>query len=426
LIDAEFHEDLASVLGSPNRSRHSIMAAGPIPSNDMRGIVVPDREEDFSADPVELFFDLVFVFAFSRLVYHLVHHPDWAGFGEFALLFVMIWLPWTQFTWSANAVPGNTRPVRLLFLVATVASVPMAGSVTTALDNGAPAFAISLSVILAMALFTMIVGLEDHPGVRTSALRYSIPNWIAIVLMIAGSFLDHDARIVAWIAALTVVVIGTIRAGSSEWLVRPGHFAERHGLIFIVALGEVIVAVGTPVVNELEGGSGLPGRTVVVLVVAGTFACLLWWGFFDRPSPALEHGHSHTDTDVERGRFARDVYTYIHMPLVCGVILSAAAIEEIALHPSDVVPTAFRWMLFGGLALYLLSVAAAVARAFKAIAIERIAATAFLALIIAMARDMDGLVLLIVVDLVLLVMLVVEHLRVEVQHRTVPITRAES
>jgi low temperature requirement protein LtrA len=111
----------------------------------------------------------VFVFAFSRLVYHLVHHPDWAGVGEFALLFMMIWLPWTQFTWSANAVSGNQRTVRALFLVGTVASVPMAASITTALDDGGGSFAIPLAVILSLGLFTMLFGL---PATTTSA-----PPW---------------------------------------------------------------------------------------------------------------------------------------------------------------------------------------------------------------------------------------------------------
>ena len=98
----------------------------------MKGVDLPPAEDDFTADPVELFFDLAFVFAFSQLVAHLVHHPDWVGVGEFLLLIVMIWIPWSQFTWSANAVAGNARPVRVLFLIGTVASVPMAASITTA------------------------------------------------------------------------------------------------------------------------------------------------------------------------------------------------------------------------------------------------------------------------------------------------------
>ena len=94
----------------------------------MRGIELPERTEDFTADPVELFFDLAYVLAFSQLVGHLVHHPTWRGVGEAALLLWLLWLPWSQFTWSANAVSGNGRTVRVLFLVGTAISVPMAAS----------------------------------------------------------------------------------------------------------------------------------------------------------------------------------------------------------------------------------------------------------------------------------------------------------
>lgn len=129
----------------------------------MRGIPIPPREDDFTADPVELFFDLAFVFAFSRLVYLLVHDPTWSGVGEFALLFIVMWLPWTQFTWSANAVAGNRREVRSLFLVATVASVPMGASVTTALYGSGLVFAVSVAVIQAIGMVTMWIGLGTSP-----------------------------------------------------------------------------------------------------------------------------------------------------------------------------------------------------------------------------------------------------------------------
>lgn len=304
-------------------------------------------------------------------------------------------------------------------MVATVACIPMAGSVTTALGDGGPAFAISLSVILAMGLWTMIAGLEDHPGVRSSVVRYSIPNWISIVLVVGGSFLDRTPRIVLWVAAMLIVIVGTVRAGGDEWLVRPGHFAERHGLILIVALGEVIVALGLPVVDALEDGAGLPGRTIVVLVAAGVFAGLLWWGWFDRPGPSLEHRHESLEGGTARGRFARDVYTYAHFPMVAGVILAAAGLEEITLHPTDPVPTAFRWMLVAGVGLYLVSVVVAIARAFRVVAVERVVAIGVVAGVVALASELDGVVVLVVVDAVLLAMLVVEHLRVEVRYRTV-------
>lgn len=383
----------------------------------MRGIAVPDRTEDFTADPVELFFDLVFVFAFSRLVVHLVDTPTWNRVGEFSLLFLMIWLPWTQFTWSTNAVSSSSRPVRLLMLVATVASVPMAGSTTAAFDDGGPAFAISVSVILAMGLLTMITGLADEPDVRASIVRYSVPNWCAIALMIVGSFLEREVRIGFWITAIAIVVAGTIRAGSSEWLVRPGHFAERHGLIVIIAFGEVVVALGVPVAANLDDGGNLSAPTLAALVAAGTFAGLLWWGYFDRPSPAIEHRHTEHHDPIDAGRFARDVYTYIHTPIVAGVLVSAAALEQITQHPTEPLPSAFRWMLFSGLALYLLGVSLAVARAFRVVAVERTVATVVMGIAIASANDVDALVLIVIVDAILFAMLAIEHQRVEVKYR---------
>jgi len=326
----------------------------------MRGIDVPPREEDFTADPVELFFDLAFVFAFSRLVYLLVHQPDWTGVGEFALLFWLIWLPWTQFTWSANAVSGNNRKVRIAFLIGTVASIPMAASVTTALEDGGFSFAIPLAVILSLGLFTMFAGLERGSAEYASMTMYSIPNLVAVAILIVGAFFDRDVRTLLWVGAVAVVIHGTVRAGNSEWLVRPGHFDERRGLILIVALGEVIVAVGIPVVDELEDGNGLPGRTLTALVAAGTFACLLWWAYFDRVNPALEHRHEAQASVLDSGFFARDVYTYGHLPIIAGIIVIAAALEEIILHPKDVLAVEFRWMLFAGLVLFFGGVAISV------------------------------------------------------------------
>lgn len=380
----------------------------------MRGVDVPDREDDFTADPVELFFDLVFVFAFSRLVYHLVHLPTWTGAFEFALLLLMIWLPWTQFTWSANAVSGNTRPVRVLFLVATVASVPMAGSVTAAFDGGGgPTFAISLSVILSMALFTMILGLEDGHEARASIIRYSVPNWVAMGVMIVGSFLPRDPRTVCWIVAVVIVVVGTVRAGSSEWLVRPGHFAERHGLIVIVALGEVIVALGLPVVDSTEQGSGLPGLTLAALVASGVFAGLLWWAFFDRPNPAMEHRHERIDDPILRGRYARNVYTYAHFPIVAGIVLSAAALEEITQHPGDQLATPFRWMLATGLVLNLLGIVLAIWLSFRVLAKERLIGAGIVVVVILLTGRLTGLEQLLVMDAVVFLMLVAEQVRIE-------------
>jgi low temperature requirement protein LtrA len=379
----------------------------------MRGIEVPDRTEDFTADPVELFFDLAYVFAFSQLVGNLIHDPTWGGVGEAALLFGLLWLPWQQLTWSANAVSGNGRGVRLILLMATAVSVPMAASTSSALDAGGPVFAVTLALIMALGFSIQMLGSTSGTAHRRSIARWVTPNVAAVAVLIGGSFVDGDARILLWVVSLVIVLAAMVAAGRGEWLIRTGHMAERHGLIVIIALGEVIVAIGLPVVDALEGGDGLSSETLMALLASGVFACLLWWGYFDRPGPSLEHRGAGLDGDVARGRYVRDVYTWAHAPIVAGIIVSAAALEEIALHPGDAVDASFRVMLAGGLALGMVGISAAIWRAYRVVAVERLAGAGLVALVVVAGGSLDGVQLLVLVVLVMAATLVVEHIRVE-------------
>ena len=353
------------------------------------------------------------MFAFSQLVGLLIYGPDWAGIGRVTLLFLLLWLPWQQFTWSANAVSGNGRSIRLLFLVATVASVPMAASISTAFGAGGPAFVASLGAIMVIGLATQLLSLDLSSPEGRAAIRWAAPNLVGLAVLVIGAFAQGNARTLWWSLTVVVAIGAMVAAGSGEWIVRGGHFAERHALIVIVALGEVIVALGLPVVSSLEDAGGLPGTTVAVLVAAGVFAGLLWWSYFDRPSPALEHRIETLAGSNDRGRYVRDVYTWAHAPLVAGIILSAAALEEIALHPGDPVPFEFRLMLLGGMGLTVLGVSAAVWRAFRAVPKERIAAMVVLAAVLLTAGSWSGLTVIVVVDLVMFATLAVEHRRIE-------------
>ena len=378
----------------------------------MRGIELPERTEDFTADPVELFFDLAYVLAFSQLVGHLVHHPTWRGVGEAALLLWLLWLPWSQFTWSANAVSGNGRTVRVLFLVGTAISVPMAASVSTAFGPGGPVFAVSLALIYALAASTMALGVERGSDVYRSIRSFGLLSAAGTVVLIAGSFLDGGPRVAAWILSGAIVLVAMLLSGDGTWIVRVGHFAERHGLIVIIALGEVIVAIGLPVVDSLEAGEGVPARTLVALAASAVFASLVWWGYFDRPGPALEHRGQQLD-EGDRGRYVRDVYTLGHVWIVAGIILSATALETIALHPAEPISVAFRAMFAGGLALAVAGVAFGVWVAFRVVAVERVAFVVALVLLILTLGSLDGLWILIGVDVLIALTLVVEHRRIE-------------
>ena len=392
----------------------------------MRNIPIPGREEDFTADPAELFFDLSFVFAFSRLVFHLVHYPTLKGFGEFVLLFTLIWIAWSHFTWSANAVAGNSRFVRAVFMVATAISLPMAASLEAPFGAGSMVFAVTVSAILTMPIVLGTVLLRDEDAVRASNNRYLLFTLVGIIFVLAGGFTTGAWQIGLWIAAVAVLIFNTIDGGGGDWLVRPGHFAERHGLIVIVALGEVLVAIGAPVVETLADGRGFEGNLMAALTASGILAGILWWSYFDRPLPALEHRHEQLSDANERALFARDVYTYNHFFIVGAILVAAAALEEIMLHPADPLPNAFRWMLFLGISVYLLGVVLSIVRAYSVVAVERLVAVATLAVLIALTASLAGLWLLIAVDIVLLAMLVIEYYRVEVAQRPVHVSSRSS
>ncbi len=378
----------------------------------MKGIELPPLTEDFTADPVELFFDLAYVFAFSQLVGLLLADPTWAGVGRAALLFGLLWLPWQQLTWAANAISGNGRPVRLLFLVATVISIPMAASTSTALAGGGPVFALSLTGIMLIGFRMQTLGAVGRSDYRDVVYGWITPNLVAIAVLVVGSFYQGNTRLLLWIGTAAIVLWAMIRAAEGEWPVRSGHFAERHGLIVIVALGEVIVAIGIPVVATLQAGDSLSAATISALLASGAFAGVVWWAYFDRPSPGLEFAASRLD-GKQIGHFVRDVYTWAHAPLVAGIILAAAALEEIALHPEDGVALHFRVMLAGGLFLFLMGVFLAVWRAFRARATERLVGAIVIAVIASVGGSLHGVALLSLVVVVMFAVLLAEHRRIE-------------
>lgn len=383
---------------------------------DVKGLPLPDPTADFTADPVELFFDLAFVFAFSQLVYLLVHHPTWGGAGEALLLFMILWFVWSVFTWAANAVQGNARAVRAIFLIATAVSVPMGASVTTAFDSGGGTFAICASLIVLLGIGLQIWGLSSV-GASSAEYRtvvsYGIPNIAATLLLIVGGFLDEGPRTVVWLVFLAFILSGIFWARSGDWIVRPGHFAERHGLIVIIALGEIVVAIGISVVNSLSEADGLPNDTLVGLVAAGVMAGLLWWSYFDRVNPAIEHKGNELE-GRDRAHFIADSFTLLHVFIVGGIIALAAAAEEVLLHPTDPVPTAFLVMLAGGLVMFFGGIVAGAYRAYRVIARERFGAAAAVVLVAFIGKSWDGVYHLIAVDVILLVTLMIEHYRIEV------------
>ena len=377
----------------------------------MRGLLIPDAGEDFTADPVELFYDLAFVFAFSQLVGYLIHHPTWQGGAEAALLFGILWLPWSWFTWSANAVPGNQRSVRAVFLVATAITIPMAASTGAAFGDGGLVFALSGAAIMLMSIALQVLALDRESATFQAAISLAAPVLVALALLVAGGLVDGAARVWLWIAMVVIIFLATAAAGNGEWIVRAGHFAERHGLILIIALGEVVVAIGIAVSGEV-GEGGLSNELWLAMISAGALAGLLWWAYFDRVVPALEHKCEETDAS-DRGRYARNVYTWAHAPIIAGIITAAAATEEILLHPSDELYQEFRIMFVIGLALFFGGIALAVYLAYRVLAYERLIGLAVITLLMIVGGSIAGMWLLLAAVAIIAVTLVAPHQRIE-------------
>jgi len=160
----------------------------------VKAIPLPERTEDFAADPVELFFDLAYVLAFSQLVRLLVDRPSWSGAGRGALLFALLWLPWQELTWSANAVSGNSRSVRSIFLVATATSVPMAASTSAALGAGGPVFAVTLGIIMILGFVTQTLSFERDSEMHASVTRWVMLNVVALGVLLGGAEYSHASE----------------------------------------------------------------------------------------------------------------------------------------------------------------------------------------------------------------------------------------
>ena len=373
----------------------------------MRGLIVPEQDEDFTADPVELFFDLAYVYAFSELAVRLIEDPTWSGAAKALLLFVVLWFGWSTFAWAANAVSGNDRKVRAIFLLATITALPMGVSIETAFESGGATFAISSSLIVLMSSGLNLAASEAGTEHYRAVLRFAIPSLLAITLTIIGGFLDGDARIILWVASLVVLLLATIRAGGQQWTFRPGHFSERHGLIVLIALGEVIAGIGLSISSSLIGDEALSGRLVVGLVGAGVLAALMWWSYFARLAPALAHVAEGL-VGKEGSRFGRDTYTYSHVPIVAGIITAAAATEHILLNVGEPIPVEFLVMFVVGNALYFVGTTLAAYRGFGVVAFERILLIFVVAIVALISGTWSGLAFLLVVDLVLISTLFVE------------------
>jgi low temperature requirement protein LtrA len=364
-----------------------------------------DAPDGQGATFVELFFDLVFVFALTEVTALTLHHLDWEGFARSVLIFWMIWWAWTQWTWALNPTDTNHGLIRLTALAATAVAFIMAASVGQAFgDDGGMWFAVPYVAVrvLGMALYFVVAARDRDQlsGVRMFTLA-SIPG---MVVVLAGGLVDPELRAWLWLVAVVLDVAATGLAGSySNWRLRADHFAERHGLFVIIALGESLIVVGL-IVADVERSS----EALQVAVGAVVVTCLLWWTYFGWLKDALEVQLEDEPRDGQ-APLARDAYSLLHFPLAGGVIGIAIGFEEMVLHPGSHLETEAMFALALGLVLFVGAGAIAWLRAGRQLLIPRLGVLAALVVALVLAAEEEPVVVLAIIAVGIAVIAVLEQ-----------------
>ncbi len=323
------------------------------------------REEQAQATvtPLELFFDLVFVFALTQVTAFMADELNWQGILRGALVIMLLWWAWTGYAWLANVASAEEPLIKLSILAGMSAMFVLALCIPEAFDdlpgglNGPVVLAVCYLLFRFMHFVMFMIIAQDDPGLRSQLLRFA-PSVVAgsAVLLVASQF--HGwVQTALWVLALVADYIGTAMGGFSGWrLPAPGHFSERHGLIVIVALGESIVAIGVGVAKE-------PISWVIIIasLLGLILAFALWWAYFDVSALLGEHALA-SEPPETRVRMARNAYSFAHMPLAVGIVLVAFGLKEVLLYVSDSshhkltdsLPPVALAALVGGAAIYLL------------------------------------------------------------------------
>jgi low temperature requirement protein LtrA len=331
---------------------------------------------------VELFFDLVFVFAVTQVTVLTVHHLDAGGVARSAVLFWLIWWAWTQFTWTLSPADTQHTAVRALTLAATATAFVMAASVPRAFEDDPLWFAVPYVVVRLLGLALQVrVDREqhehahaDHDGHHDDEGISMTWVWISLVglgVVLLGGVVDVPGRTWVWVGAVAIDFAAASVAGNGAvWHLHTGHFSERHGLFVIIALGESLIVAGTAVAGD--------DRTADLVLTAGAslvVACLLWWTYFGWLKEALEERFAEA-TPEQVGALARDAYSLTHFPLIGGIIGFAVAVEEIVIHPDQPAEAAVVASLVVGVGLFITASAAAHLRLSGEVLWPRLAITA--------------------------------------------------
>jgi low temperature requirement protein LtrA len=297
--------------------------------------------------PLELFFDLVFVFALTQVTALMSNDPTWQGLGRGMLVLAALWWAWGAYAWLTDEIDADEDLPRLAVFTSMTAMLIAALAVPNAFGDDGVIFGCAYFVVRVMHI-VLFAQATPHLSVRDASFRLARTAIPAPALLIAAGFLDGPAQAALWVVALAVDYGGPLVFGVSGFHISASHFIERFALIIIIALGESIVAIGVG-----AAGLGLDIGLMTAAALGIVIACALWWAYFDWMAIHAERVFRDTEGD-ERTRMARDAFSYIHLAMVAGIILVALGIKKTVQHVGEPLETVPTFALLGGIALYFL------------------------------------------------------------------------
>jgi low temperature requirement protein LtrA len=299
--------------------------------------------------PLELFFDLVFVLALTQCTALMAADPSWEGLVKGLLVLGVLWWSWTGYAWLTSVLNPEEGAVRLVVFTAMAAFLVAALCVPEAFDSLALLFACAYAVVRWSQIALFVLASRDDPQLRRSVTGLAGGTAVGVGLLVAASFFDGTLQGAIWALALLLDMAEPFFFGSEGWKLMPSHFAERHGLIVIIALGESIVAIG--VGADTTVNVGVVAAAVLGIVVTGA----LWWLYFDVVALVAKRRLERAAEGRERNEMARDSYSYLHFPMVAGIVLLALGLKKTLGDVEEPLETVPAVAMLGGTALYLLA-----------------------------------------------------------------------
>jgi low temperature requirement protein LtrA len=364
------------------------------------------RDEDTErVTPLELFFDLVFVLAITQCTALMARTPTWDGLAKGLLVLGILWWSWVGYAWLTSVIDPEEGVVQLVFLGAMASLLIVSLSIPDAFGHLGLLFAVAYGVVRAAQIALFMVASRDDPALRRSVLGLAVGTAIGVGLLVVASFTDGVAQEGVWLAALVLDMAGPYLFGSEGWKLVPGHFAERHGLIVLIALGESIVAIG------VGSSAGVTAGVVAAAVLGMAVAGILWWLYFDVVALVAKRRLSNAAPGRERNEIARDSFSYLHFPMVAGIVLLALGLKKTLAHVEDPLKIVPAVALLGGTALYLVAHVAFRYRNVQRLNRHRLACAAVLVALIPAALELPSLATLAIMVAVLSALVAYERLR---------------